>query len=401
MQIKYAKNLRQIHLLGDSMLYEECWGQAKAMKPDKLVCFFALKGGSPSGLCQKSVGFFYMPYVTQWLVTKKSIRYGSGPVFANAVYPLFLVITLREKGFAMKKGMIRKLFAASVLACAASASQAAVVENWDFALVMKWDTSKTVFEQSEFAPGTYNITSWYRDGIHRTAWLDRGQTVNTVTELSWGSNRSGARLIHPDPLYARSGLVVERPNVTGNIATSFEGQPLNVTSANMFTHYSGEISGTSDTLVRAQLDVSIQLMLPGYSDTVVNISKSFDVHFLETTNYGHTGCSYSYNCDDDVFAVVSGMDLTSVFTYGGVQYTLNYFEGTDAVKELSAPACRLMGFAAGSCYGFATPEHTKTDVMFNFTITAAAPVPEPETYAMLLAGLGMVGIVVRRRKIHN
>jgi len=28
----------------------------------------------------------------------------------------------------------------------------------------------------------------------------------------------------------------------------------------------------------------------------------------------------------------------------------------------------------------------------------AAPVPEPETYAMLLAGLGLIGAVSRRRK---
>ena len=28
----------------------------------------------------------------------------------------------------------------------------------------------------------------------------------------------------------------------------------------------------------------------------------------------------------------------------------------------------------------------------------AAPVPEPETYAMLLAGLGLMGAVVRRRR---
>ena len=27
-----------------------------------------------------------------------------------------------------------------------------------------------------------------------------------------------------------------------------------------------------------------------------------------------------------------------------------------------------------------------------------APVPEPETYAMLLAGLGLVGVMSRRRK---
>lgn len=28
-----------------------------------------------------------------------------------------------------------------------------------------------------------------------------------------------------------------------------------------------------------------------------------------------------------------------------------------------------------------------------------APVPEPETYAMLLAGLGLMGVIARRRKM--
>lgn len=33
-----------------------------------------------------------------------------------------------------------------------------------------------------------------------------------------------------------------------------------------------------------------------------------------------------------------------------------------------------------------------------FAVNVAAPVPEPETYAMMLAGLGLLGIVARRRK---
>jgi hypothetical protein len=34
----------------------------------------------------------------------------------------------------------------------------------------------------------------------------------------------------------------------------------------------------------------------------------------------------------------------------------------------------------------------------NLNLTMAAPVPEPETYAMLLAGLGAIGFMSRRRK---
>jgi hypothetical protein len=33
-----------------------------------------------------------------------------------------------------------------------------------------------------------------------------------------------------------------------------------------------------------------------------------------------------------------------------------------------------------------------------FHITSVTPIPEPETYAMLLAGLGLMGFVARRRQ---
>lgn len=39
--------------------------------------------------------------------------------------------------------------------------------------------------------------------------------------------------------------------------------------------------------------------------------------------------------------------------------------------------------------------------MDNLTVNATAPVPEPETYALLLAGMGLVGAAARRRKATN
>jgi len=35
----------------------------------------------------------------------------------------------------------------------------------------------------------------------------------------------------------------------------------------------------------------------------------------------------------------------------------------------------------------------------DFNLTVVSPVPEPETYAMLLIGLGLVGLTAHRRKL--
>jgi len=44
-------------------------------------------------------------------------------------------------------------------------------------------------------------------------------------------------------------------------------------------------------------------------------------------------------------------------------------------------------------------EYPNQDYTFR-TYTSVSAVPEPETYAMLLAGLGMLGFVGKRRKAH-
>ena len=46
----------------------------------------------------------------------------------------------------------------------------------------------------------------------------------------------------------------------------------------------------------------------------------------------------------------------------------------------------------GAVIGYAS--NTNTDLTYGFVLT---PVPEPETYTMLLVGLGLIGVVSRRR----
>ena len=104
------------------------------------------------------------------------------------------------------------------------------------------------------------------------------------------------------------------------------------------------------------------------------------------------GQTFSFSGDDDVWVYFDkklGIDL------GGVHGTASQSVNLDT---LFGP-----GKAAGNyAFDFFFAErHTSGS---NLTISTsldrvAAPVPEPETYAMLLAGLGLLGMVARRRKL--
>lgn len=58
-----------------------------------------------------------------------------------------------------------------------------------------------------------------------------------------------------------------------------------------------------------------------------------------------------------------------------------------------------VGIAANSAYSFRVSGSVVGAPLGYYTFTAvAAPVPEPETYALMLAGLGVVGFVAARRR---
>jgi hypothetical protein len=106
-------------------------------------------------------------------------------------------------------------------------------------------------------------------------------------------------------------------------------------------------------------------------------------------NAGSTGLSNvvaKFGVDNGLFVWLDGTFKSGWLAPGGAspnEYTLSFSSLT-----------------AGDHYLQILREDHGGGTGFNINVTAelAAPVPEPETYAMMLAGLGLLGVMARRRK---
>jgi hypothetical protein len=155
-----------------------------------------------------------------------------------------------------------------------------------------------------------------------------------------------------------------------------------------------------------------------YSANLGTITPSFDTDGIVTVDAGAFVYDFFFTALTPYVGAVSVADLPSVnlgsqrYNITGLTLSLWKDGGTLGVKDAGDTFLGSFGtgdyistqtpgaFAAGSYFFEATGTGTGTlGGRLSYTASAvAAPIPEPQTYALLLAGLGTVGFMARRRR---
>lgn len=137
---------------------------------------------------------------------------------------------------------------------------------------------------------------------------------------------------------------------------------------------------------------------PGYFSAALGVTHEFAGSFTDTiTISGATAGMVSASLVTIGFLPETDIDLVSV-TLNGLPLIID--GGSTAVEVASLPLSAFNGMLTLVVTGTAAPLLGTGEAIaasYAGTVNVSSPVPEPESYALLLAGLGVVGLLSRRR----
>jgi hypothetical protein len=112
---------------------------------------------------------------------------------------------------------------------------------------------------------------------------------------------------------------------------------------------------------------------------------------------------YINSTDSVSFASATAFDFTDAFFYAKAATTVNITGyGSDGVTVLGTKSISMTA-QSGNTYslsefsGVNSVKIAAANLVFDNITTVVSAVPEASSYAMLLAGLGMIGVIARRR----
>jgi hypothetical protein len=262
----------------------------------------------------------------------------------------------------------KKAIAIIGLGLAQLSAQAAPVTIWDYSVTTQWTGST-------FTGGTLNATQ-------------------TPTERSWGADLNGDAAGNGTLAVGveRSGILVEGEVRSGTVVTG----SLTPQLTSEFRHINNPISADFATLATATLQTQLVLTpnTPSGS-SLPSLTKTFDINFSETPNQAGTCVVEAGSVCDDVFVISLG-SLNQSFSYDGFDYFLSIVKMLGPLDPLAPTTCATAG-AASPCLGFVTLEGADNLVEFGLIITQV-PVDIPEPGVLSLMGLGLLGLVMARRR---
>ena len=203
-------------------------------------------------------------------------------------------------------------------------------------------------------------------------------------------------------------LASEAPAATTVFSENFSG-------ANVGTQPIGPIAGTKFTSSGADIDIVGQTANGGHFFDCIGNPGGACADLVGDQGPGSTitstaialtaGDTYTIAFSDILQGFNAGDPQTSAYTVSLGAFTANLVSlaGITTQRSLSFVAAVTDPLAALSFHTTTGPDSSHGPVVQNITVSEAAPnvgsVPEPASWTLMIAGFGLVGATLRRRKV--